>query len=257
MAKNEGSSQANTRHWTNAGLILAHRLLRWPNINAALVKHIVFALKSRRDEVIELTSQLKLGQGHSIEVDLKISVVHMRLKSGGSKSRRYEVIALTSDFCFRDLVTLKLGQGRWISNLVFRSVWCTCGKNMRALCMSRRYEVIALTNSCSVRPQFSSLDLVINNKIKNDGATEFSLNGALRVNVAWYWLRNDVGLKGYTEKSKSEEICYAKCNPVWSRIKMFSLLPVFTCKTFIIVVTFITNQHEGEVFNFLHTGKTQ
>ena len=29
----------------------------------------------------------------------------------GPKSRRYEVIALTSHFGFRDLVTLKLGQG--------------------------------------------------------------------------------------------------------------------------------------------------
>ena len=34
---------SNTRRWTNAGLKLAHRLRRWPNINPALVQRLVFA----------------------------------------------------------------------------------------------------------------------------------------------------------------------------------------------------------------------
>ena len=35
----------------------------------------------------------------------------MRQKNEGLKSRHYEVIAFTSHFSFRDLVTLKSGQG--------------------------------------------------------------------------------------------------------------------------------------------------
>ena len=34
---------ANTRHQTNAGLLLAHRLRRWPNIKPTLVRCLVFA----------------------------------------------------------------------------------------------------------------------------------------------------------------------------------------------------------------------
>ena len=34
---------ANTRRWTNAGLMLGHRLRRWPNINTTLVRRLVFA----------------------------------------------------------------------------------------------------------------------------------------------------------------------------------------------------------------------
>ena len=44
-----------------------------------------------------------------------------------------EVIALTSHFGFRDLVTLQLGQGRWMSNLTFKLVSCTWGKKIWAL----------------------------------------------------------------------------------------------------------------------------
>ena len=33
----------NTRRWTNADLMLAHRLRRWPNIKSALVQRLVFA----------------------------------------------------------------------------------------------------------------------------------------------------------------------------------------------------------------------
>ena len=33
----------NTRHPTNAGLMLVHRLRRWPNINPTLVGCLVFA----------------------------------------------------------------------------------------------------------------------------------------------------------------------------------------------------------------------
>ena len=50
----------------------------------------------------------------SIEIDLRISVVHMWLKNKGSSSRRYEFIALTCQFCFHDLAILKLGQGAQI-----------------------------------------------------------------------------------------------------------------------------------------------
>ena len=32
---------ANTRRWTNAGLMLAHRLRRWPNISPALIQSFV------------------------------------------------------------------------------------------------------------------------------------------------------------------------------------------------------------------------
>ena len=31
----------NTRRFTNAGLMLAHRLRRWANIKSALVQHLV------------------------------------------------------------------------------------------------------------------------------------------------------------------------------------------------------------------------
>ena len=34
---------ANTRRWTNAGLLLGQRLRRWPNINPTLVQRLVFA----------------------------------------------------------------------------------------------------------------------------------------------------------------------------------------------------------------------
>ena len=34
---------ANTRRWTNADLMLAHRLRRWPNIKSALVQRLMFA----------------------------------------------------------------------------------------------------------------------------------------------------------------------------------------------------------------------
>ena len=38
-----GSYPANTRHWTNAVLMLSHRLRRWANIKTALVQCLVFA----------------------------------------------------------------------------------------------------------------------------------------------------------------------------------------------------------------------
>ena len=34
---------ANTRRWTNAELMLSHRLRRWANINSALVQRLVLA----------------------------------------------------------------------------------------------------------------------------------------------------------------------------------------------------------------------
>ena len=58
--------------------------------------------------------------------------ITINLCTCGPKSRRYEVIALTIHFGFRDLVTPKLGQGHWMSNLTFRLV-CTWGKKMKAL----------------------------------------------------------------------------------------------------------------------------
>ena len=41
-----GALPANTRHWTNAGLMLAHRLRRRPNINTTLVQFLVFAVSA-------------------------------------------------------------------------------------------------------------------------------------------------------------------------------------------------------------------
>ena len=38
-----GAYPANTIHWPNAGLMLARRLRRRPNINPALGQYIVFA----------------------------------------------------------------------------------------------------------------------------------------------------------------------------------------------------------------------
>ena len=35
--------QPNTRRWPNAGLMLAHRMRRWPSIKPALVQRFVFA----------------------------------------------------------------------------------------------------------------------------------------------------------------------------------------------------------------------
>ena len=39
----EDGGPANTRHWTNVGLMLGHRLRRRPNINPTLVQCLVFA----------------------------------------------------------------------------------------------------------------------------------------------------------------------------------------------------------------------
>ena len=61
--------------------------------------------------------------------------MHMWLKELEPLSWRYKVIVLTSHFGFRDLVTLKLGQGHRISNLRL--------KNEDH--QSKLYEVISLT----------------------------------------------------------------------------------------------------------------
>ena len=39
------SNPVNTRHWSNVGLILDHRLRRWPNINPILLQCLVFTGK--------------------------------------------------------------------------------------------------------------------------------------------------------------------------------------------------------------------
>ena len=64
--------------------------------------------------------------------------------------KRFQIIALTSHFGFHDLVTLKLGQGHWMSNLTFRLVSCTWG-NKNEGPKARRYEVIALTSIWTAR----------------------------------------------------------------------------------------------------------
>ena len=40
------NNPANTRCWTDAGLMLAHRLRRWTNIKPAMVKRLVYAENS-------------------------------------------------------------------------------------------------------------------------------------------------------------------------------------------------------------------
>ena len=47
--------------------------------------------------------------GTALMLELRIIVVNMWLKKEGSGSMRYEVITLTSQFCFHDLATLKFG----------------------------------------------------------------------------------------------------------------------------------------------------
>ena len=44
--KNLKRKPADTKRWTNAGLMSVHRLRRCPNINPALVQHLVFAEKT-------------------------------------------------------------------------------------------------------------------------------------------------------------------------------------------------------------------
>ena len=44
-----GHIPANTSCCTNAGLMLGHRLRRWPNIKSALVQRLLFAKSSRID----------------------------------------------------------------------------------------------------------------------------------------------------------------------------------------------------------------
>ena len=41
---------ANTTHWNNVGLMLAHRLRRWPNIKPTLFQCVVFAGESATDD---------------------------------------------------------------------------------------------------------------------------------------------------------------------------------------------------------------
>ena len=46
---------ANTIHPANAGLMLGHCLRRWPNINPALVEHVVFAGMTMGDKTELMT----------------------------------------------------------------------------------------------------------------------------------------------------------------------------------------------------------
>ena len=41
------SNKHETLYWTNGGLILGHRLRRWPNIKPQLAQRLVFANTSR------------------------------------------------------------------------------------------------------------------------------------------------------------------------------------------------------------------
>ena len=104
-----------------------------------------------KNEIITLTNHFDSrdleirSRSLNVKFDLQISVMYMRWKNEGFESRRYEVIALTSShYVFRDLVTLKLGQGHWMSNFTY------C--HTHEVKKWRSYKVIALTSICTVRP---------------------------------------------------------------------------------------------------------
>ena len=59
---------ANTRHWTNVGLMLAHRLRRRPNINPTLVQCLVLAEHQLTHETFELITLSMLKMVDSLKL---------------------------------------------------------------------------------------------------------------------------------------------------------------------------------------------
>ena len=55
-----GAGPANSRHWSNADLVLGHRLRRWPNIKPALCQCLVCAARTRQFDF--LPQACRVGQ---------------------------------------------------------------------------------------------------------------------------------------------------------------------------------------------------